>query len=192
MNKNLIVVLTVAVVIAIAGSYYFPKVQQTVNQVLGAVPTLDGVDSGFTRINSQKTFYFGGGLTATSSFLCTFKNPYGATTSIEHIGMEVVNRGTMAEANALYISTSTTAFGTSTPALVSAFAMGTGQFDVVMGKNASTTVADTTLLPGITMKGTSNYLLAPSEWITWKVATTTGGTYITYPTGSCSVILRRP
>ena len=178
-------------VIAIAGSYYFPKVQQTVNQVLGAVSTLDGIDLPFVSIGGLKEYHFSAPLTATSSFICVLKNPYNATTSIESIGAESTNAG-IAAANTLYVSTSTTAFGTSSPAMINGFAMGTGQWTAVMQKNTGTSSADTTVFNGMNSNGTSNYRLAPNEWITWKIATTTGGTFVTYDQGTCSAVLKRP
>ena len=197
-NSKYVWMAMVVVAIIALGSYQFPRVQQTVNQVLGAVSSLDGVDNGSVSINGYKEFYFTNTLTATSSFICSFQNPYQATSSIVAVGAQATNAG-VAEANNLYISTSTTAYGTSTTALVQAFPMGTGQWTVELEKNSATTsVTNVTLggvpvdlLPGRTNTGASNYILGPTEFITWKIATTTGGTYTTYDVGVCTARVKR-
>ena len=198
MNKNTLIGIAVAIVIAIGG-YQFPQVQTVTQNVLGAVSTLDGVDNPFTSINGNKNYYYSNSLTATSSFICSLQNPYRATSTIVSLGAESNNIG-IAAANALYVSTSTTAYGTSTPNLIDAFPMGTGQWSVELQKNSATSTAgvatqgygvQTELLPGRTQAGRSNYILGPSEFITWKIATTTGGTFVTYDTGTCTAILHK-
>ena len=183
--------LTVAIlVIAIAGSYYFPKIQEA---VLGAVSTLDGIDHPFANVNGYKEYYFGRPLNATSSVICALKNPYGATTTIVSISAESVTNG-VTEANNLYVSTSTVWSGTSTPALINAFAMGTGLWNVELHKYSTTTAnlpEDTRFVGNNPVTGASYYILGPNEWITWKIATTTAGTYSAYDTGTCSAQLKR-
>src|SRR3990167_10834232 len=104
-NKNIWIAMVVVAIIAL-GSYQFPKVQTQVQNVLGAVPTLDGVDNPSVSIGGNKQYYFSQTLTATSSFICSLKNPYNATSSIMALGAQATNKsGCVAEANALYIST---------------------------------------------------------------------------------------
>lgn len=196
MSKSLKFLSVAILVIAIGGSYFFPQIKQG---VLGAVSTLDGVDNPFVSINGVKTFNYGASLTATSSYVCSFQNPYNATTSIVSVGAESTANG-IAVANNLYVSTSTTAFGTSTPALVDSFAMGTGQWTLELQKNSATSTQSASnpngtqanLLPGRNQAGASNYILGPTEWVTFKIATTTGGTFSTYNVGKCSGVLKRP
>lgn len=196
MNKKLVLALVAMLVIA-TSSYFVGKDQVPQPGPLGAVPTLDGVDHPFVKINGyqfyQKSFAF----TATSSFICAIQNPYGATSTIEALGAQSLTNG-VTEANNLYVSTSTSAFGTSTPNLIDAFAMGTGLWVVELEKNTATTSAannvagvQANLLPGRTQAGGTRYVLGPTEWITWKIATTTGGTYATYDTGNCTVQLKK-
>lgn len=210
MTNKVKIALAVAIVIAIAGGYLFPKIHQ-IEQVaqdshseqshtdLGAVPTLDGVDSGFAKINGQRTFTWARPMTATSSVICAFKNPYNATSSISALSAESRSNG-IGVAHNLYISTSTSAFGSSTPALVSAFPMGTGQWSIEFAKNSATStnstaggggLGDTTLLPGRDQTGASLYVLGPSEWITWRIASTTAGTFAAYNAGECSAIVKK-
>ena len=52
-NKNIWIAMVVVAIIAL-GSYQFPKVQTQVQNVLGAVPTLDGVDNPSVSIGGNK------------------------------------------------------------------------------------------------------------------------------------------
>lgn len=196
MSKSKLV-LSVAVVIAIGGSYLFPNVKQT---ILGAVPTLDGVSSPYSSISGFREYRETRSLTATSSHICAFQNPFGATSTIASLSAKSTNAG-IAEANNLYISTSSAAFGSSTAALVSAFAMGTGQWNVEFQQNSATTTgstingamttADTTLLPGLRADGSSAYILGPTEWVTFRIATSTAGTFSSYDAGTCSASFKQ-
>lgn len=191
MSQNIKFLSVAILVIAIGGSYLFPSVPKAVQQtVLGAVSTLDGVDNPYTSIGGYKEYRGTQSLTATSSFICSLRNPYNATSSIVALSAESTANG-IGVTNALYISTSTSAYGTSTPALVAAFPMGTGQWSVEMAKNTASTTAGAEVLSGMTTNGTSNYILGPSEWITWKIATTTGGTFTSYNVGTCSAAIKK-
>ena len=199
-NKYIYVALVAILVIAI-GSYQFPKVQTQVKEVFGGVSTLEGVDHPFVKINGQRKWYGSKSIVATSSVLCAFQNPYGATTTIEAASLEVTARGTLTQANNLTFSTSTGVYSSSTPALMLDQAMGTGQFSFEWGKNTSTTsialapgsTGNANLLAGRTAAGRSNYILGATEWAVWGIATTTGsaGTFVTYPTGECSLVLKK-
>lgn len=192
----------IVVIVLTIGSYQFPKVSQSVNQVLGAVPTLDGVDNPFVTINGHKWWVGRQQMVATSSVLCSIKNPLGATSSIDFIGAEVTARGGIGAANNLSISTSTSQFATSSTALVHNYAMGTGQFSMAFQKNSATTSVTNVILggvpvavlPGLTTAGASNYILGPSEYVQWVISTTTpggGSAFTTYMTGQCSLNLKK-
>lgn len=195
MSKSIIVVLAVAIVIAVGG-YLFPQASQSPLFRPGAVASLDGVDVPYISIGGVRTFYYNQNINATSSFVCVLRNPFQATSSIDALSIDVDANG-IAVANALYISTSTSEYGTSTVALVSAFPMGVGQFSLDFAGNSATSTAtgpggtnDTTLLPGRLPSGASNYILGPSEYVTFKIATTTGGTFSSYLTGTCKGQIR--
>ena len=169
---------------------------------LGAVPTLDGVDSPYVKINGHQWWVGRVSMLATSTVLCAIQNPFRATSTIEFAGAEVTARGNVNAANSLVISTSTTAYSSSTTSLLDNYAMGTGQFSVNFLKNSATSTQSATvpngapgnLLPGMTTTGGSRYVLGPSEWVTWKLATSTdsgGGTFGTYMTGQCSLNLKK-
>lgn len=192
MNKKYIYVSgLIAVVIAI-GAYIYSSTPATSPIAVGAVPTLDGIDSGFMKINGQREFRWTGSMVATSSAICSVKNPYGATSSIVYLSAESTNTGITA-ANNLFVSTSTTIYASSTPALVAGFAMGAGQWSMAWQPNSATTTANgaTSLLAGMSTVGTSNYILGPSEFITWRIGTSTPGTFSTYDQGVCSAIFRK-
>src|SRR3990167_8795010 len=108
MTKNLKIVLSVAIVIAIGGSYMFPRVQQTVNQVLGAVASLDGVDNPYVTINGHREWRGTIQMTATSSVICDFSNPFTSTSSVEMLSAVSTNTG-IAAANNFFWSTTTNA-----------------------------------------------------------------------------------
>ncbi len=129
-------------------------------------------------------------LAATSSVICSFPNPTNASTTIQatstiaYVSVRVDNNplGTQA----LYISTSTTAFGTSTPNLVAAASVG-GSAYIAWNGSATTTILDV-LGPGVASSGANGqtaYILRPGEFINVKIATTTAGAFATYMTGGC-------
>ena len=199
MHKKIYIVALVAILVIAIGSYYFPQSTQQIirEKVIGAVATLDGVESGFMTINGNKQFRFAQPIQATSSVVCSLKNPYQATSSIDTIGITAANRGDLSAANNLFISTSSTAYGSSTMAFAELFAMGTGQFSYSFSKNVATSTfassnvmgAPLNVLPGRADNGASNYILGPNEWITWRIATSTAGTFGTYMGGTCSAVV---
>ena len=199
MNKNLKVLLTVAVVIAIAGSYYFPQVQQTVNQVLGAVPTLDGVDHPYVTVNGHKEWRGRVPMAATSSVICNFPNPFNATSTWEGPTAKSTNVG-IAQANNVFVATtsSVSRFATtSVTALSQGFAMGTGQWSFSFVGNVATSTsaaeelgAPVNVLEGANANQTSNYILGPTENLVFIIATSTPGTFVTYDQGFCSTVIR--
>jgi hypothetical protein len=197
-NKILGIALVAIAIIAIFG-LFFPRVsQQVVQKIVGSVPTLDGIDSPFITINGQREWRGTVSFTATSSVICSLKNPLAATSSIEYLSAEATARGGLSQANNLTISTSTSQYATSTPYLLYDWAIGTGQWSVVFVKNSATTTAYNALynstLPGLRSTGSSNYFLAPSEYINFVIATSSpggGGTFASYMTGKCTYVLKK-
>ena len=104
MNKNIKFLSVAMLVIAIAGGYYFPKVQQTevqqtVQNVLGAVASLDGVDNPYVTINGHREWRGTIQMTATSSVICDFSNPFTSTSSVEMLSAVSTNTGIAAANN---------------------------------------------------------------------------------------------
>ena len=196
-KKVLWIGVMVAIVIAALG-LQFPKVQQA---VLGAVPTLDGVDNPYYSIGGVRFFNYRQNISATSSVICIQRNPFTGTSTLESYSVQVTSNGIAAAQN-LYVSTTTgtAGYGSSTPAIMSGFAAGTGQFTAIWGGNTATGTANvlTTvdsavkadLLPGVSNTGASNYIVGPLEYVTTRVATATPRTLDTYYTGMCRGVFR--
>src|SRR3990167_10756863 len=95
MTKNLKIVLSVAIVIAIGGSYMFPRVQQTVQNVIGAVASLDGVDNPYVTVNGHREWRGRIPMMASSSVICDFDNGkiFNATSTVEVTSALSTNTG---------------------------------------------------------------------------------------------------
>lgn len=155
---------------------------------LGAVSTLDGVDNPFVSINGLKQYYYSQNTLATSSVLCSIKNPFtNSTSTLLSYGVSASINGIGAQN--LYISTSTTAFGSSTPAYVDRFAAPATPFSLAWGGVATTTGR---LLIGIDpVTGASDNIIRPGEYVTLRVATSTAGVFGSYVTGVCTGVLQK-
>ena len=196
MNKNLKIVLSVAIVIAIGGSYMFPQVQQTVTQVLGAVSTLDGVSNPSISIAGKREWKDQIPLNATSSMVLSLLNPLAATSTVTYLSCESTNVG-VAQANNLFFGTTTQASRyatTSVTAWNSGFAMGTGEWSYKFVENTASSTADgapLNILEGSNVDGSSNYILGATEVLYAKFGTSTAGTFVTYDAGACNVTIEK-
>lgn len=201
MNKNLKIVLSVAIVIAIGGSYLFPQVQQKVVQnVLGAVSTLDGVSNPSISISGKREWKESIPLNATSSMVLSLLNPLAATSTVTYLSCESTNVG-VAQANNLYFGTTTQAsrYATTTAnAWNAGFAMGTGEWSYKFVFNTATTSSvespnhvQANILEGANGDGSSNYTLGGTEVLYAKFGTSTAGTFATYDVGACNVTLEK-
>lgn len=153
----------------------------------GAVPTLDGVDNPYLSINGVRYYYQKDNMTATSSLPCVRKNPFNATSTIMSFSAQATSNGIAVTQN-LYVSTSSTSYGSSTPSLVAAFPTGTGQWSILWTGSGTTT---SQTIGGINAdKGYSNVLVGPSEYLVLRVATSTPGTFSSYYTGACKALWR--
>src|SRR3990167_3440534 len=194
MNKNIIKFLSVAMlVIAIAGSYYFPKVLPFLP---GAVATLDGVDNPYVTVNGHREWRGRIPMMASSSVICDFDNGkiFNATSTVEVTSALSTNTG-IAAANSLLIATTTNASKYATTTSNSwnkGFAMGTGKWFYDFVKNSATTTdgVQPQVLEGMEGDGSSNYILKPTEHLIWIIGTTTAGTFVTYDQGFCSAVIR--
>lgn len=196
MNKKFIGTALVAVlVIAIIG-LFLPTGNPITQRIVGAVSTLDGVDNPFVSINGRQEWWGRVGIdSATSSVVCAIKNPYGATSTIKALSLSVRSNGLddTTVSNKIVVSTSTSAFGSSTAALVHDHAIQDAfSFSWVPNTATSTgtgpsATGNSRLLAGMTASSTSAYVLGPSEWITFKMSTSSAGTFASYMAGSCAV-----
>ena len=168
---------------------------------LGAIPG-DVVDGIFFSIGGNRRAYKEFPISATSSAICAFQNPFNATSSIVSAGL-VITRGVTGDNN-FDISTTTNdfKFGSSTPALVYGHLLQSlKQQSVPWRPNGTTTSVGTIgvaagtpfrgVLPGLTNSGASNYILGPNEWVTWRIATSSAGTFATPFAGTCTIQLEK-
>lgn len=178
MNKKIIVGLVVVLVIAIGG-YFFPSVT---NKIVGAVPTLDGVDFPFTKIGGLREYNYSQAIMATSSVICSTK--ITATSTLKAYTVLGLTNGLGAQT--FDVSTSSTAYGTSSPAYIRGYSTGATGFALVWGNGATTTNAS--LIGGTVSNnvGNSDNVIFPNQYVNVKIATSTAGTFGSYFTGRCS------
>lgn len=140
-------------------------------------------------------------MTASTSVFCSIVNPFGAaTSSIDNLGDDII-RGYVGGSVAYTISTSTTAVGSSTRAIVGEQTVAAGAKNTTYWKPflVSTTtpnsVAQGNLLFGseAAFIGRTPFILGPNETVNWRIATSTnpavqGGVG---PTGTCQLAAHR-
>lgn len=192
-NKNVLVGLIVVLIIAIIGSF-FPKgntVVQRVTEQLGNVVTLDGIDNPYTSINGFKEYRYSQGMNATSSVLCSIRNPYNASSTVASYSASVITAGGLgAVAQTLDLATSTSQYATTTTSapLVQGFNTTAGPWSFAWFPQATTTTG--TLYPG--NRGLTPIVLGPTDYLILRIATTsTSGVFGSYYTGSCSASIRK-
>ena len=201
MTKNTFVALIVITVLTI-GAYFFPTgntVVQKVTERLGAVSTLDGVDSSYVKINGVETAYVSQAINATSTMLCNIQNPYSASSTLLSFSMRVTD-GVLG-ANNVSVSTSSLSYGSSTPVLVLDHVLPSNSTSILAWvPNGATSTrsftgafADSRILPSIngTNGGTYN-LINSGEFVVARLSTTTGaGDLADYYDGQCSAVFQK-
>jgi len=198
MNKKYIVALVVILIIATLG-LVFPKGNTVVNQVqqkLGATPTLDGVDNPFVSINGAKLYYYSQPLTASSSVVCSIKNPFNGPAILLSYGVSATGTPLTVGGignQVLDLATSTTAYGTSSPAFLkeAPITLTAGQsFATLRWLPQATSTARILGSNGTT--GLSDVIIGASEYLNLRISTTTSsGTFSTYYTGKCSGVFQK-
>ena len=164
-----------------------PSVIEKVIERLGAIPGTS-VDSNYFSIGGIEFYQSGAGFMATSSVLCSFKNPFApATTSIDFISVKRTTGFTAA--TEFDISTSTTAYGSSTVALVRAQPVAAKSQDMTLWtpRHASTSVL--AVNTGKTLFWANNvisnpYILTGNQYLTVRNSTSTPGSE--KPKGVCN------
>lgn len=150
--------------------------------------------SDYLVVGGVKTSYRWAEFTATSSSICKLQAPTNATSTVTSIAVKV-NTILIPSVPVLDVSTSSATsggYGSSTPAFIaSATPATTTPLYWVAPGNASTTVKLWGITPNSLGNGSVDFVVAPSEWITVKLATTTPGTFAAgYLTGVCSAVFR--
>lgn len=191
-NKKYIVALVAVLIIAIIG-VLTPQGKTVVREIkevaVGGVSTLDGINHPFVKINGKSEYYYFQNMLATSSVICSIRNPFSATSTLERFAFQITANGLGAQT--VDLSTSSTAFASSSPAYIRAFATGAGQSSAVWGMGATTT---NTSLIGMAVSnnvGNSNNLIGPNDFINVRLATSTPGTFGSYFTGTCSGVIEK-
>src|SRR3990167_3552815 len=120
-NKKVLALIAIVAIIAI-GAYFFPTgrtVVERVTEKLGAVSTLDGVDNPYVSICGKKMYYATIPMAATSTRVCSFRNPFNATSSIVSFSAAITTGITGSNYFDLGTTTVANGLGSSTPVLLS-------------------------------------------------------------------------
>ena len=118
-------------------------------------------------------------------------NPFNSSTT--PISLTCQGDGLAGSANTFDISTTTSSGGngSSTPALVRAYSVGSGnQFSMIWRPNSATTStgiagAGINILPGANLDGSSNYIWKSNENLVLRWATSSPATLGAYPSANC-------
>lgn len=174
----------VAVVVVLVLGLVFPRSGGTVvERIVGAVPTLDGVDSGATQIGGVEVNYVRIPIQATSSTICSIPVPENATSTVLSWKANIVTG--ILGANKMSLSTSTNNYATSANFFIYDRNVATGVGDSFSWTSGATTTAANNLVKPLTT-GESPYFLLPGERLNLRLATTTGaGALAAYYTGYC-------
>lgn len=194
MNRNNLVV-TVAVIALVVSGVAFLRGGPGIDGIngrdgVGATATLDGVDNPYVSINGVRTYNYNQTMSATSSVVCSLRNPFQATSTLLSYSVAVNTNGLDGKSEFMFLSTSTASAGTSTPAYVNAFDTGTaGGFTWSWQPSfASSTALQLGLDP---VTGLFDATIGPNDYLTLKIATSTAGTFVSYLGGTCSGVLQK-
>lgn len=180
--KELVVIFLVGLSLVASGL----AISRSEDIKLAAVATLDAVDNPFISINLRQTWQGSQSMMATSSTICSFKNPFNATSTLKSLSFIITNNG-IGGSQTIDVATSSTNLGTSSPAYIKKFAASTAMYPVVWGGGATTTNADLIGNAVSNNVGHSDNIIGPAEYVNFKIASGTPGTYAAYYTGRCAV-----
>ncbi len=189
MNKNIKITMVVILVIATLG-LFFPKgktaVQTITERVVGAVSTLDGVDSPYTQIGGVEINYGQSPIIATSSTICSIPVPENATSTVLSWKVNILS-GITGAVN-MSLSTGTNAYATSSAFFILDRTVASGVGDSFSWQPfASTTGAR--MVVGNQATGESPYFMRPGEYLNLRLSTSTSaGALGAYYTGTCSAV----
>ncbi len=195
MNTTQKVLITVGIVLALALSVFaLNKAGQTIvskaEQTFGATPTLDGVDNPYTSIGGFRTYQSTKQITATSSVICSQLNPFNATSSIIAASLNITT-GMSGATHAIYLSTSTSAYASSSPDLIDNATVAAGAQASFLWMPSASTTANANLLPINGSNGNQTLLLKAGEYLTWRIATSSASVFSSYYQGTCSAVIRK-
>lgn len=198
--KNLVVpligILAVAALwIGITNSRKEPTIVEKKTLPVGALAGPD-IPYNYLSIGGLITYYAHADLAATSSVPCALQSP-SSTSTLAFWAARVDSNGL--GAITFDVSTSSTAYGSSSPSFILANTIAANAKDFVSwsgGIAASTTnsrlIGFDSFQPSV-VTGESGYVIPPNTWLNMRVATgTTPGTFANYLTGSCGAGFRLP
>lgn len=192
MTKNIKITLIVIAIIAIIGNFLptGKSVVERVTEKLGAVPTLDGIDHKYVKINGVETAYVSQPINATSTMLCNIPNPYTSTTTVLSFSMRITDG--ILGANNLSVSTSSTYYGSSTPVFVLDHSVPSESTDSFAWQPGASTTNVRILAANGSPDGRDYHFLRSGEFLVVRLATTTGaGALGDYYDGVCSGVFQR-
>lgn len=183
--KQYLISAVIALIVAGAVGWAFLSMH---SQPLGATSTLDNVDSPYVTISGVHTAYKAVSMAATSSVACAIQNPLGATSTLDAFGGQINSNG-LVSAQTFDVSTSSNAFGSSTPALMYAVSVGAGAQSTFAWARATTTNTQV-IGAAVAANGSTAVIVGPTQWVTLRIATGTPGVFTSYLAGKCSAIFR--
>lgn len=184
--KNVSVGVLMALVLVLGMT--FPRGNSVVRQIVGATPTLDGVDAPDVRIGGAGYVFKTVVMSATSSIPCSYQ--VTSTSSIQDLGINIKTNGMGTQV--VDFSTSSTAFGSSTPAFIKAFTVTAAtSYEIPWRGIVSTTTQSLVGYSGGDATGQSNNIVYPGQYLNFRIATVTPGSFTTYLVGNCSFSLKK-
>ena len=159
------------------------------NLPLGAMPgnSLDGPEF---CVGGVCTYSVSRNMTATSAVPFAVQNPVGATSTLKSFTCGVTALGGITAVHEVDVSTSTTQYGSSTPAFIKAHSTVLLELPVIVWNGEATTTSRR--LVGINgATGRSDNIIGPTEYVTLRIATGSASTLSSYWTGVCNATFQR-
>lgn len=191
-KKTLFAAIGVVLLIAVVGCFLpagnpiTPNVVERTKESFGALSGPD-ISSPYLQWGGVHEYRASMDMAATSSIPCSLQSP-AATSTLLSFTANVSSLGNMKSTDFFTVSTSSVAYGSSTPSLIyeATLAKGLGIPYAWYPVMASTTAADVgRVLVAVNKDGTSNVIFAPNTYLNMRFATATAGTFISYLSGSC-------
>ncbi len=160
----------------------------------GAVPTLDGVDSPYVKINGVRTAYVSQGMIATSSTICSIRNPFTGTSTVIALSANISSG--IIGTNGISVSTSTNSYATSTQFFVLDHQIPSQTIDAFSWTPFFYATTSTPRLigttQGVNFTGENPVQISGTQFINFRLATSTAAAALaSYYQGQCSVIFEK-
>lgn len=184
LNKGLTGIFILALLVLLGVQQMRPITVEVKAPDAGALPGPD-IASPYLRWGNVAQYNAGPAMIATSSVQCAYQ--FTATSTIDLVGVHI-NGNSLGTAETMDVSTSSTQYGSSTPALIKAFAVSSAPTaanpDIVSWQPGVATTSAAGALASLA-NGGSPYIGYTGQWLTWRVATGTPGVFTTGLSGQC-------